>query len=408
MEHASLPAAGAVLRRRPPPLPALASHRLRPRRPPRRRAVLVPPGHGRSRYAAGRRHAVRRLLLASTGVARRRHERPPRPRVATMAEVDSVVADLDPGDARLALRAAGLLREFNVAGVLDAADVHVATRLGAHHGRDRRVGCSSPSPSPFAGRGSLTSASTWPACARTATSELDEPAVVVGDLPWPDPADWIARLAASPLVADGPGAPPRPRPLRLEGTRLYLDRYWRQECSIADGLLAAAAPTAPVVDAAALRSGLDELFGADETDLQRASGVGGRSVVVLRRRRRPRNRQDDDGRPDRGPARPSRRRPRGGRSPASRSPPRPGRPPPDSRRPCTPKRGNVDVAPTGQGATAGSPRVHAPPAARLAARHPQPVPPRPHQPAAVRRRDRRRDVDGVDVDDGQPRRRRRC
>ncbi len=36
----------------------------------------------------------------------------------------------DPHDRRLALRATGLLRTFNEADVLTAADVHVATRLG--------------------------------------------------------------------------------------------------------------------------------------------------------------------------------------------------------------------------------------------------------------------------------------
>ena len=38
-------------------------------------------------------------------------------------------------DRRLALRADGLLAEFNRADVLAAADVHVATRLGASFGR---------------------------------------------------------------------------------------------------------------------------------------------------------------------------------------------------------------------------------------------------------------------------------
>ncbi len=36
----------------------------------------------------------------------------------------------DPCDARLALRAPGILGVFNAAGVLNAADVHVALRLG--------------------------------------------------------------------------------------------------------------------------------------------------------------------------------------------------------------------------------------------------------------------------------------
>ena len=35
----------------------------------------------------------------------------------------------DPRDHRLALQAGGLLREFNEAGVVEAADVHVARRV---------------------------------------------------------------------------------------------------------------------------------------------------------------------------------------------------------------------------------------------------------------------------------------
>ena len=41
------------------------------------------------------------------------------------------VTVLETGDRRLALGATGLLRTFNEAGVLAAADVHVASRLGA-------------------------------------------------------------------------------------------------------------------------------------------------------------------------------------------------------------------------------------------------------------------------------------
>ena len=46
----------------------------------------------------------------------------------------------DPWDVRLAVGATGLLREANLAGVLAAADVHVATRLGVLSGEsDERV-----------------------------------------------------------------------------------------------------------------------------------------------------------------------------------------------------------------------------------------------------------------------------
>ena len=54
----------------------------------------------------------------------------------------------------------------------------------------------------------------------TATVESDEPVDLSG-LPWPAPDEWVARLAASPLVADGPlqleGTLPLPRSLLARG-----------------------------------------------------------------------------------------------------------------------------------------------------------------------------------------------
>ena len=72
----------------------------------------------------------------------------------------------------------------------------------------------------------------------TVTVDTDEP-VDLGALPWPDADDWLERLAASPLVAVGE-EPGDPRPLRLVGSALYLDRYWREERQVAADLLALA------------------------------------------------------------------------------------------------------------------------------------------------------------------------
>ena len=44
--------------------------------------------------------------------------------------------EVDPFDVGRASNATGLLREFNAAGVLDAADVHVALRLADLAGED--------------------------------------------------------------------------------------------------------------------------------------------------------------------------------------------------------------------------------------------------------------------------------
>ena len=73
-----LPAPGAALHRRAPPVPALATARLRPRNPPRRGALPLPPRHVRPRDPGGRRHAVRCLLVAPAGAARGGAVRPAR------------------------------------------------------------------------------------------------------------------------------------------------------------------------------------------------------------------------------------------------------------------------------------------------------------------------------------------
>jgi exodeoxyribonuclease V alpha subunit len=183
-----------------------------------------------------------------------------------MTDVDVVAPD--PADTRLALRASGVLAEFNRAGVLTAADVHVAMRLGVLAG--------------VADEGVLLAAALavrGPRLAHvcvdvttvhsTATSDLDEP-VDVQALPWPDAAEWTRLLAASPLVGVGE-AGAADRPLRRDGSLLYLDRYWREERSIAADLLDRAARPPAGIDEALLTAGLDRLFGTDVDDLQRAA-----------------------------------------------------------------------------------------------------------------------------------------
>jgi exodeoxyribonuclease V alpha subunit len=130
-------------------------------------------------------------------------------------------------NANLAARATGVLREFNAAGVLAPADVHVAQRLAAIAGEaDEAVTLAAA----LAVRGPrLGHVYVDLATIRdTVTVDAEEP-VDLAALPWPD--DWIEAVARSPLVGDG-------RPLRLEGTALYLDRYWREERQVARDLLA--------------------------------------------------------------------------------------------------------------------------------------------------------------------------
>ncbi|HOI73372.1 MAG TPA: exodeoxyribonuclease V subunit alpha [Syntrophales bacterium] len=80
---------------------------------------------------------------------------------------------------------------------------------------------------------------------------------------------WLDRLGKSPAV----GRPGDWRPLVLDGTRLYLYRYWDYERRLAEGLRSRAADDPGGIDDALLREGLGRLFppGGDGTDWQKAA-----------------------------------------------------------------------------------------------------------------------------------------
>jgi exodeoxyribonuclease V alpha subunit len=130
---------------------------------------------------------------------------------------------------------------------------------------------------------------------------LDEAGEPLNDLAWPDPAQWLAALEQSPLVAraairdaalepleepGGPSPAPGPPPLLLdEAGRLYLRRYWTHELRLAEALLARVADADAPVDEAELRAGLTRLFApsgsrlAPVPDWQRVA-----ALAALRRR----------------------------------------------------------------------------------------------------------------------------
>src|SRR4051794_23469580 len=176
-------------------------------------------------------------------------------------------------EARLALSAGGLLQEFNAIGVLVAADVHVATRLAALAGeRDEAVVLAAALAvrAPRVGHVYVDLAT----IRERATVDSEEPVDLSG-LPWP--SEWVAKVAASALVAVGDDAAERRR-LRLVGTGLYLDRYWRDECQVAADLRALTGASA--VDEAILADGLARLWGIEERDL----GQRRAAEVAVRRR----------------------------------------------------------------------------------------------------------------------------
>src|SRR3954468_13555669 len=170
-------------------------------------------------------------------------------------------------DARLVLAATGLLREFNDAGVLAPADVHVARRLAELAGEgDEAV----PLAAALAVRGPrLGHVCVDLATIRaTATVDVEEP-VDLSALPWPDPDEWIERVGRSGLIG----------PLRLEDSVLYLDRYWREERRVASDLLTLMDAAPASVDEARMQAGLARIGGdrrqrlAAETALRRRFAV---------------------------------------------------------------------------------------------------------------------------------------
>lgn len=134
----------------------------------------------------------------------------------------------DPMDWRQVPAATGLLATFNAAGVLNAADVHVAQRCCALESEsDELVALAVALAVRALREGSV--------CVDLTTVADD----IGGDLPWPAPAELVAAVAASPLAG---------KAIRLEHERLlYLDRYWREEQQVCTDLLALSAQAAQSV-----------------------------------------------------------------------------------------------------------------------------------------------------------------
>jgi exodeoxyribonuclease V alpha subunit len=120
-----------------------------------------------------------------------------------------------------AISAAGLLRTFCDAGVFEAADIHVAQRLTALVGEaDELVALAIALVVRALRSGSV--------CVDLRAAQAQ---VGIADVPWPDAAEWMAAVRASPLLGS-------PSVLRLFGDLLYLDRYWLEEEQVCADLLA--------------------------------------------------------------------------------------------------------------------------------------------------------------------------
>jgi exodeoxyribonuclease V alpha subunit len=160
-----------------------------------------------------------------------------------------------------------LLGLFNRAGVLIPADVHVAlrlARLGGEHHPDVVLAAALAVRAPRLGHVRVDLATVrLTAIAGDGEEERD-----LATLPWPQPAQWLARVRASPLVAAGEQGP-GDRPLRLVDTTLYLDRHWQDEVAVAEHILTRVHNGLFEGEEGALSLGLARLFSEKGSDEQR-------------------------------------------------------------------------------------------------------------------------------------------
>jgi exodeoxyribonuclease V alpha subunit len=164
----------------------------------------------------------------------------------------------DPLDWRLVGGAAGPLRMFNEAGVVEASDVHVAQRVTSLSGESDDAVALAVALVVRALRGGSVCVDL-----RTVASEVGVP-----ELPWPDPDEWLTAIRSSPLLGTV---------LRLHGDMVYLDRYWREEEQVCADVLALAAASG-----AAATPGLDRLFPPDNPEQRAAAEIAlSQSVTVL-------------------------------------------------------------------------------------------------------------------------------
>lgn len=211
------------------------------------------------------------------------------PGTPTPTPANSINAAQRPVSAR------GLLSEFCDAHVLQLADVHVAQTVGRLcREADERV--------LLAVALTVRALRTGAVCLEVrqvqerVADELHDPALdpevtgaPVAELAWPEPDEWLALLAASPLVAQGFEAPANQLPVRLVDDLLYLERYWQEETVVRTQLDDRSARPVPPVDELRLARALNLLFDGsgldpDEDDQQkraaRAAASGWTTVVA--------------------------------------------------------------------------------------------------------------------------------
>lgn len=238
---------------------------------------------------------------------------------------------VDPLAGFMAARAEGLLATFSAGGVLQAADIHVASRLGKLGGESREDVLLAVALAVRAVRHGSVRFSIDDVAASVVAEDAGAEGSLITELPWPEPDTWLELLRTSPLVREhgmpvpdvngadvdgadvdggggngnvprgeggvgtggsGPDSPDtratatHVRPLQLWGRDVWLERYWRIEAAVANDLLRRSA-TLPAVDEARLSAVLAALWpvpksGPDPDEDQRtAAGTALRRPVSI-------------------------------------------------------------------------------------------------------------------------------
>ena len=164
-------------------------------------------------------------------------------------------------DIEVAVCGSGLLAAFNEAGVLALADVNSAQRLGHLCAEpDERVRLAMALAVRAVRQGSVC---VDLATASTSIVDTDED---ISELFWPETTAWLNAVAGSSMthVMQTDNAAPvssahAARPLRMLGSLVYLDRYWRQEESVRLSLTGRRT-TPPAADVDVLATSLDAAF----------------------------------------------------------------------------------------------------------------------------------------------------
>ncbi|WP_202865373.1 exodeoxyribonuclease V subunit alpha [Ornithinimicrobium sufpigmenti] len=149
----------------------------------------------------------------------------------------------------------GVLGRFNAAGVITAADVHMARTLARI---TREQDESAVLAVALASRGVRSGS-----VAIDLTDLAVDGAGALPGLPWPEPEDWMVAVEGSKLVAQGA--------LVVDQGLVYLQRYHHQEVQVVQDLQARAALEPPAVDEAVLAVGLQRIFPGGGYAEQRAA-----------------------------------------------------------------------------------------------------------------------------------------